>query len=168
MHATTEVDVREPPGLARFHVVMFGLLAVYAGFRAASFFIALGGGRGGAVPSVINAAFPLQVWAGLWTAGALLHLLAIRWDWARAASLWSFSIKGLAVATAFVMSSGSLGGLVSYGAPVVALWLVQWALALRTTVVVQSVPVIEAQTVAEAARERITAETGEIPEVPYG
>ncbi|GAA1327644.1 hypothetical protein GCM10009592_14750 [Brachybacterium rhamnosum] len=168
MHATTEVDVREPPGLARFHVALFALLAAYAGFRAASFFIALGGGRGGAVPSVIDAAFSLQVWAGLWTAGAVLHLLAIRWEWARSATLWTFSIKGLAVSTAFIMSNGSLGGLVSYGAPVVALWLIQWALALRTTVVVQAVPVIEAQTVADAARERITAETGEIPEVPHG
>lgn len=168
MHATTEVDVREPHGLPRFHVALFTILAAYAAFRAASFYIALGGGRGGAVPSVIEDAVSLQVWAGLWTAGAVLHLAATRWKWARVATLWSFSIKGLAVAVAFVMSTGSIGGLVSYGFPVVALWLIQWALTMRTTVVVQAVPVIEAHTVAEAARERLTAETGEIPEVPYG
>ena len=175
MHATTEVDVREPPGLARLRGILFAALAIYAGVRAVSFAAALDGGRGGAIPSVIESTISLQVWTALWAGGAALHLAGIRWEWARRATFITFSVKGLGVSTAFVLSAivdngslSSLGGLLSYGFPVVMLWLVQWALAMRTTVVVQAVPVIEAHTVAEAARRRIRAETGEIPEVRNG
>lgn len=174
MHVPTEVDVREPPGLARFHIILFAALALYAGLRAASFMAALYGGRGGAVPSVIESTISLQVWAALWAGGAVLHVAAIRWAWARVATLWTFSIKGLGVATAFILSAvadhgsfASLGGLLSYGFPVVMLWLVQWAIAMRTTVTIRSVPVVEASAVAQAARQRIRAETGEIPEVAH-
>lgn len=130
-------------------------------------------GRGAAIPWVVSSTVSLQTWAALWAAGALLHVLAIRFDWAATATLWTFSIKGIGVATAFLVSAfvngssvpASFGGVVSYAAPVVMLWVVHWALALRTSVVVQSIPVVEASMVAEAARDRLRAETGEVPEV---
>lgn len=177
MHTTTDVEVIEPRSLPRFRVALFGVLAFYAAARCASFALPLlFEGRGAAIPAVIESSISLQVWAVLWGCGALLHILATRWEWAAVATLWTFSIKGLGVATAFLFSAisdggsipASFGGVVSYGFPVVMVWLVHWALALRSTTVVQVIPTVEASTVAHAARERLRAETGEIPEVPHG
>lgn len=174
MHSITEVDVVEPPGLARFRVVLFAVLTLYAAARCASFALPLATDvEGAAIPALIASTVSLQAWVALWAGGAILHVLALRWEWAATATLWTFTIKGLGVAAAFVVSAlvvggsvpASFAGAVSYGAPVVMLWLVQWALALRTTVVVQAVPVVEAGIVAEAARGRLKAVTGEIPEV---
>lgn len=170
----TEVEVRHPAHLRRFEVVLYSLLAAYATTRCLSFSVPLlVDVRPAAVPAVVASTVSLQVWAALWGAGALLHLAGVWWTWARVATVWAFSVKGLAVAVAFFLSAtaeggsvpASFGGVVSYGTPVLLFWLVQWALAMRTTVVVQSVPVVQARAVANAARDRIRAETGEIPEV---
>lgn len=177
MNTTTDVEVIESRSLPRFRTVLFSVLAVYAAARCASFALPLLiGGRGAAIPAAIESTFSLQVWAVLWGAGALLHVFAIRWEWAATATLWTFSIKGLAVAAAFLWSAiadggsipASFGGVVSYGFPVLMVWLVHWALALRSTTLVQLIPTVEASTVTHAARERLRAETGEIPEVPHG
>lgn len=177
MQADTEVEVKDPPGLPRFRRVLFLILALYATGRCSSFTVPLLlDVRPAAVPAIIQSGVSLQAWAVLWGAGAILHFLALRYSWAARATMWTFSIKGLAVGTAFVVSAivgegsipASLGGVMSYAVPVVMLWLVQWALAMRTTVIVKSIPVVEAHAVASAARARIRAETGEIPEVPHG
>lgn len=171
----TEVEVRHPAHIHRFEVVLYSVLAAYAAARCLSFLVPLlVDTRPAAVPAVVASMVSLQVWAILWGTGALLHLAGVWWAWARAVTVWTFSIKGLAVAVAFFLSAAteggsipaSFGGVVSYGTPVLLFWLVQWALALRTTVVVQAVPVVQARAVADAARDRIRAETGEIPEVP--
>lgn len=176
MQATTEVDVVEPPGLPRFRVALFTVLFLYAAVRCASFALPLVlSVKAAAIPGIIASTVALQAWAALWAAGAVLHILAMRWDWAARATLWTFTIKGLVVAVSFVVSAlvvggsvpASFAGAVSYGAPVVMLWLVQWALAMRTTVVVQAIPVVEAGIVAEAARGRLREVTGEIPEVAH-
>lgn len=177
MHADTEVEVKEPPGLPRFRRLLFLVLGVYATIRCMSFAVPLVIGiRPAAVPEIIESTVSLQAWAILWGAGAFLHFAALHWEWAARATMWTFSIKGLAVGSAFVISAivnqgsipASMAGVVSYGFPVVMLWLVQAALAMRTTVIVKSIPVVEAHAVASAARDRLRAETGEIPEVPHG
>lgn len=176
-HSDTEVEVKDPPSLPRFRRALFLVLAFYATARCMSFAVPIMFGiRPAAVPEIIESTVSLQAWAILWGAGALLHFAALRWDWAGRATMWTFSIKGLAVGAAFVISAivadgsipASIGGIVSYGFPVVMLWLVQWALAMRTTVIVKSIPVVEAHAVASAARDRLRAVTGEIPEVPHG
>lgn len=177
MHADTEVEVKDPPGLPRFRRLLFLALALYATARCMSFAVPLVIGiRPAAVPEIIESTVSLQAWAILWGAGAFLHFAALRWEWAGRLTMWTFSIKGLAVGTAFVISAivnqgsipASIGGIVSYGYPVVMLWLIQWALAMRTTVIVKSIPVVEAHAVASAAQSRLRAVTGEIPEVPHG